>query len=45
MKDSFTGNPADPTFLLRILCDHFRGGLAGTPKTEAGPERNVVMPI
>src|SRR3954451_8487356 len=45
MKESFTGTPPMPPFLLRSSAIISAAAFAGTPKTEAGPDKKVVIPI
>src|SRR4051794_16166786 len=45
MKESLTGTPPMPPFLLRSSAIISAAAFAGTPKTEAGPDRKVVIPI
>src|ERR1700675_2826896 len=44
-KDSFTGTPPIPPFLLISSAIISAAAFPGTPNTEAGPDRKVVMPI
>src|SRR4051812_1995782 len=45
MKESFTGTPPMPPFLLRSSAIISAAAFAGTPNTEAGPDKKVVIPI
>src|SRR5881398_839949 len=45
MNVSLTGTPPMPPFLLRSSAIISAATLPGTPNTDAGPERKVVMPI
>src|SRR5262245_10923450 len=45
MKLSFTGTPPIPPFLLRSSAIISAAALPGTPNTDAGPDKNVVMAI
>src|ERR1700712_1843489 len=45
MKESFTGTPPMPPLVLRSSAIISAAPFAGTPKTEAGPDRKVVIPI